>query len=116
MAGVEGQRIRDTFARRGFSGRTFGVAFDPVPLAYGVLPTTGLMGAADFAGGNRLPANSGGGGIGPEPSTTQVDPLGLGEGVFWRSVDWQRKVSVGGEGVWLRDLWLRPVRIVRSRL
>jgi hypothetical protein len=61
MAGVEGQRIRDTFARRGLSGRTFGVAFDPVPLAYGVLPTTHLMGAAEFASVSRLPANSGGG-------------------------------------------------------
>jgi hypothetical protein len=61
MAGVEGQRIRDTFARRGLSGRTFGAAFDPVLLAYGVLPITRLIVGVDFAGGSRLPANSGGG-------------------------------------------------------
>jgi hypothetical protein len=57
MAGVERQRIRDTFARRGLSGRTFGAAFDPVPLAYGVLPPTCLIFGVDFAGGSRLPAN-----------------------------------------------------------
>jgi hypothetical protein len=61
MAGVEGQRIRNTFARRGFSGRTLGAAFDPVPLTYGVLPTTRLIFGVDFAGVSRLPANSMGG-------------------------------------------------------
>jgi hypothetical protein len=58
MAGVEGQRIRDTFARRGFSGRTFGAACQPVPLTYGMLPTTYLIVEVDFAGVSRLPANS----------------------------------------------------------
>jgi hypothetical protein len=57
MAGVERQRIRGTFARRGLSGRTLGAAFDPVPLTYGVLPTTRLIVGVDFAGGSRLPAN-----------------------------------------------------------
>jgi hypothetical protein len=57
MAGVEGQRIRDTFVRGGLSGRTLGTAFDPVPLTDGVLPTTRLMVGVDFAGGSRLPAN-----------------------------------------------------------
>jgi hypothetical protein len=59
MAGVEGQRmIRGTSARRGLSGRTFGAAFDPVLLAYGVLPATCLIVEVDFAGVSRLPANS----------------------------------------------------------
>jgi hypothetical protein len=58
MAGGEGQRIRGTFARRDFSGRTFGAAFDPVPLAYGVLPATRLVFGIDFASVSRLPANS----------------------------------------------------------
>jgi hypothetical protein len=57
MAGVEGLRIRDTFGRRGLSGRTFGAAFDPVPLTYGVLPATHLIFGIDFAGVSRLPAN-----------------------------------------------------------
>jgi hypothetical protein len=61
MAGVERQRIRDTFARRGLSGRTFGAACQPVPLTYGMLPTTYLIVEVDFAGVSRLPANSGGG-------------------------------------------------------
>jgi hypothetical protein len=61
MARVERLRIRGTFARRGLSGRTFGAAFDPVPLAYGVLPATRLIVGVDFAGVSRLPANSGGG-------------------------------------------------------
>jgi hypothetical protein len=87
MAGVERQRIRGTFARRGLSSRTFGAAFDLVSLAYGVLPSTRLMGAAEFASVSRLPANSGGAGIGLKPSTAQVGSLGLGEGVFWPSLD-----------------------------
>jgi hypothetical protein len=62
MARVEGLRIRGIFVRRGLSGRTLGAAFDPVPLAYGVLNTTRLIFGVDFAGVSRLPANSGGGG------------------------------------------------------
>jgi hypothetical protein len=58
MAGVERQRIRDTFGRRGFSGRTLGAAVDRVPLAYGVLPATCLIVEVDFAGVSRLPAHS----------------------------------------------------------
>jgi hypothetical protein len=57
MAGVEGQRIRGTFARRGLSGRTFGLACQPVSLVAGVLPTSWLMAAAEFASVNRLPAS-----------------------------------------------------------
>jgi hypothetical protein len=58
MAGVEGQRRRDTSAQRSLSGRTLGAAFDPVPLTYGVLPATRLIVEVDFAGVSRLPANS----------------------------------------------------------
>jgi hypothetical protein len=97
MAGVEGQRIRDTFARRGLSGRTFGAAYQPVPLAYGVLPVTRLIFGIDFAGVSRLPANSGDGDRLKAKVRHRLAPLGLGGGMSWRSVDRQRKVSVGGE-------------------
>jgi hypothetical protein len=85
MAGVEGQRIRGVFARRGFSGRTFGAAFDLVSLAYGVLPPTRLIVEVDFAGESRLPANSGGGdrlkakyGTGWPPQFGRGDVLAVG--------------------------------------
>ena len=70
-------------------------AFDLGPLTYGVLPATCSMVEFDFAGVSRLPANSGGGDRLQAKIRPRLANLGLGEGVFRRSRDRQRKVSVG---------------------
>jgi hypothetical protein len=95
MAGVEGQRIRGTFARRGLSGRTFGAAFEPVPLAYGVLPTIAWFFGIDFAGGSRLPANFVGGDR-PRAKYGAGWPTRFGHMVSWRSVDRQSRSRWAG--------------------
>ena len=96
MAEVERRRIKGIFARRGLPGRTLGAASDLGPLAYGVLPATCSMVEFDFAGVSRLPANSGGGDRLQAKIRPRLANLGLGEGMFWRSEDRQRKASVGG--------------------
>jgi hypothetical protein len=117
MAGVERQRIRGTSARRCLSGRTFGAAFDLGLLTYGVLPTPCLIVGVDFAGVSRLPILILWAGIGPEPSTAQVGPLGLGEGVFWPSLDRQRRDRWAGrclvEDSLAQTGWDSEVKIVR---